>query len=168
MCDADAEVEGQDGDSIEKDQEVSESEGAPEVLRGGNHFRLVWIVAQLLVHLFLSCHFGVFNARVNHCVPNEGANPLRDHVGHKVELFANLETSRVGLLHERSLRDFHLPLTVVDLHIKVVRVERPHKGQDVQENGLSVTIEHYLLLSHHELRVDEILIRRDLEIFLGQ
>ena len=99
-------------------------------------------------------------------MPHESANFLRDHVRHELELLAELQTAGERFLDQLALTPLLTPLLTGDLHVEVVQVKRFDKGHYVQEYGLRVSIVDDLLLGHQELRVYEVLVRRQLEVLL--
>ena len=54
ICDTDAQIERKDGHPVEEDNEVGQSEGPAHVLSKRDYFRLIWVVAQLLIDAFLA------------------------------------------------------------------------------------------------------------------
>ena len=129
------------------------------VLNGRNHFHLIWIIAKLLIDSFLT-HGRIIHACIDHRVPNEGCHPLRKHIGHKLKLFAELETTLERLLCQLRFALFNHAFGVLNLHVKVVQIERLQQGHNIRENGLCVAIVHDLLLRDNEFREDEILVLR--------
>jgi len=83
-----------------------------------NNPSLVWVIAELLEDAFLA-HGWIINSRIDHCVPDEGRYPLRKHIRHKLELFAELETAIETLLHKLRLALLDHTFRIMYLHVVV-------------------------------------------------
>ena len=93
---------------------------------------------------------------------------MRDHVRHKLKVFAELEAAVVRLFVEFLLCFPNYAFDVVHLHLEVVIVEAAHHRSDVLEDGLSVAIVDDLLLGYQKLGVNEVLFGALLEVLLGK
>ena len=136
---------------------MDEGESFAHVCWRWNDFRLIWIVAQLLIDT-LWAHVQVLNPCVRHRIPHKCTHSLRKHVRHEFKLFTELQTALEGLFLEDTFAALDQALRTAYLHVEVVGVERLEKRQDVWENGLRVAVVDDLLLSHLELWVEEVLV----------
>ena len=54
ICDTNAQIKRKDGHSVEEDNEMGKCEGPAHVLSNWDYFRLIWVIAQLLIDTFLA------------------------------------------------------------------------------------------------------------------
>lgn len=93
----------------------------------------------------------VFVGNAGDGVPDNGADPLGEHIRHKLELLCELETAFEGSLDEFFLGFLDLSLDSGQLKLEIVGVKSPHERVCVAENGLGVAIVDDLLLGQTEL-----------------